>query len=78
MASITGAQLSSGLTSHASEFLKPLPESAPQPTISKIDFAASGIPQYANAYAIVIDDLFTRSECAELVNLASKANNSEF
>ncbi|KAL1640590.1 hypothetical protein SLS58_006785 [Diplodia intermedia] len=42
---------------------------------TRINFALSPIPQYANCYATVIDDLLTPSECATLLRLAAAASS---
>ncbi|KAL0261658.1 hypothetical protein SLS55_003088 [Diplodia seriata] len=44
---------------------------------TRINFALSPIPQYANCYATVIDDLLTPSECATLLRLAAAASSKE-
>lgn len=41
-------------------------------TASRIDFASRGLPEYDGLYAVLIDDVFTRAECAELVKSAEE------
>ena len=71
MASINDTDAPSAKSSYDSNFLQ---TTAPSPTKSKIDFAAKGIPQYKDAYAVILDDIFTEEECTELVAIASAAN----
>ncbi|MCJ1471906.1 hypothetical protein MMC13_000547 [Lambiella insularis] len=40
---------------------------APNIKISKVDFTQTKLPEYAPLYAVVLDDVFTASECAQLV-----------
>lgn len=42
--------------------------SAPGVTCTRIDFAASGLPEYADRPAFVIDHLFTADDCAHLLS----------
>lgn len=43
---------------------------APAPTSHKVYFPTVNLPEYANLYAIVLDDVLTATECAELVRAA--------
>lgn len=52
----------------------PEPPAAPSPhepapiTCTRIDFAAFNLPEYVDRYALVIDNLFTREDCAHLLS----------
>ncbi|OJD37443.1 oxidoreductase domain containing protein [Diplodia corticola] len=48
----------------------------PTVSTSRIDFAFTPVPEYANCYATVIDDALTPSECATLLRLAAAASTS--
>jgi hypothetical protein len=43
---------------------------APNLTKSHIDFAAAGLPEYAGLWAVVLDGVMTKAECASLVAAA--------
>jgi hypothetical protein len=71
------------MTSTPSETYKvPAPKSLPEPpaapsphepapiACTRIDFAAFNLPEYANRYALVIDNLFTQEDCAKLLSFA--------
>ena len=42
----------------------------PAVKVSRIDFAATAIPEYKDDYAVVLDDVLTPAECATLVRAA--------
>ncbi|KAF2089993.1 hypothetical protein K490DRAFT_71683 [Saccharata proteae CBS 121410] len=42
----------------------------PGVTISRIDFSQTGLSDYAGHYAVVLDNVLTRSECQNLIALA--------
>lgn len=54
------------------------------PTVTPLDFATTDLaPHYNNYYALLIDDCFTASECADLIGLADSdwraaAKNTDF
>lgn len=45
------------------------------PTISPINFSATTLDNYTGFYATVLDDVFTREECAALLKLATTAQS---
>ncbi|KAK3307967.1 uncharacterized protein B0T15DRAFT_92194 [Chaetomium strumarium] len=51
-------------------FLTTLPPDAQPITVTPIDFATSPLPEYANCYAVVLDNVLSPSECATLLSLA--------
>ncbi|KAL2145558.1 hypothetical protein VTI28DRAFT_6796 [Corynascus sepedonium] len=51
-------------------FLTTAPPDARPPTASRINFAASPLPEYAGLYAVVLDHVLSPSECAALLALA--------
>lgn len=59
------------------DFLNGLPADL-TPTISKVDFANTDLPEYAGLYATIIDDIFTVAECEELIRLAEATTNGKW
>lgn len=61
----------------ASHTLSPdfMSEAAPNITKSKIDWSQTALPEYSNAYAVVLDNVLTPLECAQLVAAAEAHNN---
>ncbi|KAJ3040913.1 hypothetical protein HDV00_010124 [Rhizophlyctis rosea] len=55
----------------------PFPPKTTQPTVTRIDFAATPLPEYDGHYAIVIDYLFTSHECADLLSRAEASGEWE-
>lgn len=54
-------------------FLTKLPPDAQPITTSRVDFANSALPQYKDAYALVLDNVLSPSECAKLLALAEQS-----
>ncbi|GKT44976.1 uncharacterized protein ColSpa_05157 [Colletotrichum spaethianum] len=48
----------------------PLPEDAPPVTLKKVDWSASALPENGPLYAVVLDNVLTPQECAQLIRLA--------
>lgn len=49
---------------------------SPKATKTKIDFYNTSLSEYTGSYAVVIDDAFTPSECAQLKEAAEACNSS--
>ncbi|PVI01267.1 hypothetical protein DM02DRAFT_613786 [Periconia macrospinosa] len=58
-----------------SEFLT---QPGPEITKSHIDWSQTTLPEYANAYAVVLDNVLTPAECAQLVSAAEASNKGEW
>jgi hypothetical protein len=43
---------------------------APNPVISHVDFAKEGLEEYKDLFAVVIDNVLTRSECEQFIAAA--------
>ncbi|KAI0971613.1 oxidoreductase domain-containing protein [Xylaria arbuscula] len=52
------------------DFLRSRPAEAQPITYDPIDFKNSVLPEYANCYAAVLDNVLNRAECAQLLELA--------
>ncbi|KAK2045433.1 oxidoreductase domain-containing protein [Colletotrichum somersetense] len=48
----------------------PPPADAPPVTIEKIDWSASALPENGSLYAVVLDNVLTPGECAQLLRMA--------
>ncbi|KAK2015258.1 hypothetical protein LZ32DRAFT_602601 [Colletotrichum eremochloae] len=48
----------------------PLPPDAPPVTLEKIDWSASALPENESLYAVVLDNVLTPGECAQLIRMA--------
>jgi hypothetical protein len=72
MASQNTTSCSSQTSALPSNFLSSPP---PKPTKTKIDFYNTLLPEYTGSYAVIIDDAFTPSECAQLIKAAEARNN---
>lgn len=42
---------------------------------SKINFASAGLPEYTNAYAVLLDGVLTKEECNQLLTAAEATTN---
>lgn len=56
-----------------SGFLAPLKT---PPSANVIDFAKSALPEYANEYAVVLDDVLSPEECAQFIKLAEMSQGA--
>lgn len=54
-------------------FLTDAPSDAQPVTVKQIDFANSPLPEYAGKFAIVLDNVLSPYECAELISLAEQS-----
>ncbi|GJC79656.1 hypothetical protein ColLi_02494 [Colletotrichum liriopes] len=48
----------------------PLPEDAPPVTLKTVDWSASALPENGPLYAVVLDNVLTPQECAQLIHMA--------
>ncbi|KAK1991784.1 hypothetical protein LX36DRAFT_662994 [Colletotrichum falcatum] len=48
----------------------PPPADAPPVTLEKIDWSASALPENGTLYAVVLDNVLTPGECAQLIRMA--------
>jgi hypothetical protein len=53
------------------DYLQVEPHDARAITLQQVDFENSVLPEYAGAYAVVLDHVLSPSECAKLVELAA-------
>jgi hypothetical protein len=51
-------------------FLSTSAANAGQVTYNKIDFSKTALPEYTGLYAVVLDNVLSPAECAELIKLA--------
>ncbi|WEW59544.1 hypothetical protein PRK78_005018 [Emydomyces testavorans] len=54
-------------------FLTTPPSDARPITVNSIDFSASPLPEYKDYYAVVLDNVLSPSECAQLLSLAEQS-----
>ncbi|EEP80631.1 predicted protein [Uncinocarpus reesii 1704] len=54
-------------------FLTTTPPDAKPIIVTPIDFAAASLPQYKDYYAVVLDNVLSPSECAQLLSLAEQS-----
>ncbi|RDL40841.1 Uncharacterized protein BP5553_00820 [Venustampulla echinocandica] len=54
------------------DFLGPLADTS-KPTVSRIDFANSPLPEYKSFYAVVLDNVLSAQECQELIHMAEQS-----
>ena len=47
----------------------------PKVTVKRVDFTKINLPEYADLYAVVLDDVLTADECKQLI-CAAEAHNS--
>lgn len=45
---------------------------------SKINFASAGLPEYKNAYAVLLDGVLTEEECDQLLTVAEATTNGNW
>lgn len=55
-------------------FLTTTPPDAKAITVERVDFSASPLPEYSPYYAAVLDNVLSKSECAELLLLAEQSS----
>jgi hypothetical protein len=55
------------------DFLKATASDAKPITIERIDFSSTTLLEHAGAYAVVLDNVLSESECAELLRLAESS-----
>ncbi|OHE97196.1 oxidoreductase domain-containing protein [Colletotrichum orchidophilum] len=48
----------------------PLPEDAPAVTLTKLDWSKTALPENGPLYAVVLDNVLTPAECAQLLRMA--------
>ena len=66
-------------TPDPSSFLDTLSSPAPESCHAEtIDFTAAGLPAYSPAFALLIHDLFSPSECASLLSAAQSSANNQW
>jgi len=73
MANTAPAQARSALLSTPKDFLK---GPAPNPSITRIDFATTPLKEYDGLYATVLDGILTPEECHTFVTMAEATTNS--
>jgi hypothetical protein len=56
------------------DFLLVTPPDAAPITVERVNFSASPLPEYSPYYASVLDNVLSKSECAELLLLAEQSS----
>jgi len=54
-------------------FLTTLPPDSKPITVHPIDFSTTDLPEYANCYAVVLENVLSASECLQLLSLAEQS-----
>lgn len=80
MTSATASKLGPQKTFYTSKEVNVSPRFLIDPTydsepirVDRIDFAQTDIPQYAGMYAVILENVLSPSECAQLISLAEKS-----
>ena len=63
------------MSSPTIELLRLLSRPGPPVTVQKVDFSKTDLPENADLYAVILDNVLTAEECQHLVAAAEASNN---